>query len=129
MSVPASEQSGTISLNAAIERYFQVALYLLVLTGFGTLAATGALDAPTVLLVGMALFVRGYFLGKRSEVQIPTRWTNLLTLIYVGFYIADFALLSRSFLTATVHLVLFGMVIRLFSAQKERDHYMLAVLS
>ena len=28
-----------------------------------------------------------------------------------------------------MHLVLFGMVVRLFSVQKERDHYMLAVLS
>ncbi len=30
---------------------------------------------------------------------------------------------------ATVHLVLFGMVIRLFSLQRARDHFMLAVLS
>ena len=27
-------------------RYFDVALYLLVLTGFGTLASTGTLDLP-----------------------------------------------------------------------------------
>jgi protein-glutamine gamma-glutamyltransferase len=122
-------RNGIIPLPAAIERYFQVSLYLLVLTGFGTLASTGTLDASAVLLVGMALLVRGYLLAKRSEVQIPTRWVNRLTLSYVAFYAADYFIFSGSFLTATVHLVLFGMVIRLFSVQKDRDHYMLAVLS
>jgi transglutaminase-like putative cysteine protease len=60
---------------------------------------------------------------------MPTRWTNYLTLGYFVFFLVDYTLLSRSFLTATVHLVLFGMVVRLFSVHKERDHYMLAVLA
>jgi transglutaminase-like putative cysteine protease len=118
-----------ITLAAAIDRYFRVSLYLLVLTGFGTLASTGTLDAPTVALVGLALLMRGYLLSKRSDFQMPTRWTNYLTLAYFAFYLTDYWLLSRSFLTATVHLVLFGMVIRLFSIHKERDHYMLAILA
>src|SRR5215469_9668941 len=127
---PAGPQpNGWIPIPVAIERYFQVSLYLLVLTGFATLASTGTLDASAVLLVGMALLVRGYLLAKRTEVQIPTRWVNRLTLAYVAFYVADYSILSGSFLTATVHLVLFGMVIRLFSAQRDRDHYMLAILS
>src|SRR6201984_1607232 len=123
------QPNGIIPLPVAIERYFQVSLYLLVLTGFGTLASTGTLDAPAVLLVGKALFVRVYLLTKRTDVQIPTRRCNRLTLSYVAFCAADYYIFSGSFLTATVHLVLFGMVIRLFSAQKDRDHYMLAVLS
>ena len=124
-----SANSATITLSAAIERYFQVSLYLLVLTGFGTLAGTGAVDAPTVVLVGIALLLRGYLLSKRSDYQMPTRWTNYLTLAYVAFFLADYTMLSRSFLTATVHLVLFGMVIRIFSVHKERDYFMLAVLA
>jgi protein-glutamine gamma-glutamyltransferase len=123
------QPTGTITLPAAIERYFQVSLYLLVLTGFGTLASTGTLDAPTVLLVGMALLVRGYLLAKHTDIQIPSRWVNLLTLGYIAFYVADYTMFSGSFLTATVHLVLFGMVVRLFSLQRDRDHYMLAILS
>jgi len=113
----------------AIDRYFNVALFLLVLSGFGTLAATGGLDLPAVALVGMALTLRGYQLLKRQEFVIPERWTTLLTLIYVLIYLADYFFLSRSFLAATVHLVLFTMVVRLFSLQKTRDHYTLAVLS
>jgi protein-glutamine gamma-glutamyltransferase len=124
-----SASSSAVTLTAAIERYFQVSLYLLVLTGFGTLAGTGAVDPPTVVLGGIALLLRGYLLSKRSDFQMPTRWTNYLTLAYVAFFAADYAMLSRSFLTATVHLVLFGMVVRMFSVHKERDYYMLAVLA
>src|ERR1700693_484526 len=111
---PTSAGQPVITLTAAIDRYFQVSLYLLVLTGFGTLAGTGTLDAPTVTLVGAALLFRGYLLSKRSDFQMPTRLTNRLTLGYFAFFLADYSLFSRSFLTATVHLVLFGMVVRLF---------------
>src|SRR5215467_1910281 len=127
--LPKISSTGRIPLPVAIERYFQVALFLLVLTGFGTLASTGTLDLPTVVLVGGALLIRGYLLGKRIDAQIPPIWTTYLTLSYAVFYFADYTLLSGSFLTATVHLVLFGMVVRLFSVQRERDHVMLAVLA
>src|SRR5271154_2098907 len=113
----------------AIERYFNVALYLLVLSGFGALASTGGLDLPAVTIVGLALAFRGYQLLTRLEFAIPEQWTTRLTVIYVFVYLGDYFLVSRSFLTASVHLVLFTMVVRLFSLQKTRDHYMLAVLS
>lgn len=120
---------GPITVAAAIERYFNVALYLLVLSGFGALASTGGLDLPAVSLVGLALMVRGYQLLTRREFLIPERWTTVLTVVYIGVYLVDYFFLSRSFLGASVHLVLFTMVVRLFSLQKTRDHYMLAVLS
>ena len=114
---------------SAIERYFNVALFLLVLSGFGTLASTGELDLPAVVLVGLALLFRGYQLVTRLDFVIPERWASYLTLVYVLVYFADYFFLSGSFLTATVHLVLFLMVVRLFSLQRTRDHYLLAVLS
>jgi protein-glutamine gamma-glutamyltransferase len=113
----------------SIEHYFNLALYFLVLSGFVTLASTGGLDLPTVFLVGPALLLRGGQLLTRHEFVIPERWTTILTLIYVFIYLADFFFFSRTFLGATVHLVLFTMVVRLFSLQRPRDHYTLAVLS
>src|ERR1039458_4866092 len=113
----------------AIERYFNVALYLLVLSGFGALASTGGLDLPAVVLVGLALALRGYQLLARRAFVIPVRWTTFLTLIYVFIYLADYLFLSRSFLFVGVCLVLFVMFFLLFSLQRSRDHYMLAVLS
>ena len=118
-----------ITMAKAIERYFSVALYLLVLSGFGTLASTGGLDFPAVILVGLALVFRGYQLLLRQEFVIPEHWTTFLTLVYILVYCADYFFVSRSFLTSSVHLVLFLMVVRLFSLQKTRDHYFLAALS
>src|SRR5215472_5054384 len=119
-----------ITLTAAIRRYFDVALYLLIFTGFATLASTGRLDVPTVVLVIAALLYRGYALSRRwRQALLSERWTNLLTIACVGFFVADEFIISRSFLTATVHLLLFVMLVRLFSAQRDRDHYFLAVLA
>ena len=113
----------------AVERYFQITLYLLVLTGFATLASTGGLGTLTVLFVGLALLFRGFLLFTRRHLLIPERWTTILTISYVAFYLADYFAFSRSFLASTVHLVLFVLVLRLFSARRDRDHYFLAVIA
>jgi protein-glutamine gamma-glutamyltransferase len=123
------QRSTPVFLAVAIHRYFELALYLLVFTGFATLASTGGLDIPTVVAVSAALLVRGYTLAKRRILVIPERWTTVLTIVYVAFYLVDYFLISGSFLNATVHLVLFVMVVRLFSAQRARDHYFLSVIS
>src|SRR5215470_3978718 len=71
-------QTGEFTLSAAIRRYFDVSLYLLIFTGFGTLASTGRLDFPTVLVVTLALLFRGYILARRRQVLLSERWTNVL---------------------------------------------------
>ncbi len=122
-------QPGVITLRAAMQRYFEVALYLLVLTGFGTLASTGGLDLPTVLLAGAAVLFRGYLLATRRSFLIPERWTTVLTVAYAGFYLLDYFFISGGFLNATIHLVIFALVVRLFSARRERDYYFLTVIA
>ena len=124
-----NRQIELIPLSHAINKYFELSIYLLVLMGFGILASTGSLGLPTMLLVGMALAVRGYLLAERKRVVISERWTTPLTIAYFVFYAADYFLLSRSFLTATVHLVLFAVVVRTFSLRRDRDYTMLAVLA
>ena len=74
-----------------IERYFQTSLFLLIVTGFATLASTGKLDLLSVLFVSCALLYRAKQLACRSRtVQIPERVTSYLGLIYVLVYVADF---------------------------------------
>ena len=122
-------QSTYIPIASAIDRYFEVSLYLLVLTGFGTIASTGGLDFVTVALVGAALAFRGYLLAHRRNLVISERWTTPLTIAFFVFYAVDYLQLSRSFLTATVHLVLFAVVVRMYSLRRERDYTMLSVLA
>lgn len=129
LSMSGTLNTGDFTLAAAIRRYFDVVLYLLIFAGFGTLASTGTLDLPTVLLVSGALLFRGYALARQRRVMLSERSTNLLTIACFAFFIADEFAISRSILTSVVHLILFGMLVRLFSAQKDRDHYLLAALS
>ncbi len=123
------KQSGVIPLERAIDQYFEIALYLLVLTGFGTLTGTGGLDLASIVLVGGALAVRGYLLAKRRTFVISERWTTPLSIAYFFFFAVDYFAFSRSFLPATIHLALFGVVIRMFSLRRERDHLTLAILA
>ena len=127
--LPFKPGGATTNLAHAIERHFNIALFFLVLSGFVMLASTGGLDLPAVALVGLALLVRGYMLLNQLDFVIPESWTTLLTLIYILVYFADYFLLSGTFLAATIHLVLFLSVMRLFSLQRPRDHYLLAALS
>ena len=126
---PQSPQPGVIPLSRAIDHYFELALYLLVLTGFATLASTGGLDLPSIILVGVALAIRGYQLAKRRQFVISEAWTTPLSIAYFVFFAADYFVLSRGFLPATVHLALFGVVVRMFSLRRERDHVTLAILA
>jgi|HubBroStandDraft_1064217.scaffolds.fasta_scaffold00003_137 transglutaminase-like putative cysteine protease len=125
----AKSQLDVIPLAQAINKYFELSVYLLVLMGFGTLASTGGLGLATIVLVGSALALHGYFLAEGRHVVISERWTTPLTVGYFIFYAGDYFLLSRSFLTATVHLVLFAVVVRSFSLRRDRDYTMLAILA
>jgi transglutaminase-like putative cysteine protease len=123
------QHTGAPSLSQAIDHYFELSLYLLVLTGFATLASTGGLDIPSVLMVGAALLLRGYFLAKKRQFSIPDGWTTPLSIAYFVFFAIDYFAFSRSFLPAALHLALFAVVIRMFSLRRERDHVMLAILA
>ncbi|HEX8925813.1 MAG TPA: DUF3488 and transglutaminase-like domain-containing protein [Terriglobales bacterium] len=112
-----------------IERIFQASLYLLLLIGFATLAGTGKLDAPGLLAVSIALIVRGIFLVRGVRWQIPERITSTLGLLYIAVYIVDFYFVSKSFVAASVHLVVFGVIVKLFSIHRDRDLTYLALLA
>ena len=121
--------SGTREIDGVLGRYFEVALYLLVVTAFVTIATTRGLDNLSIAFVSMALLLRGYLLARRQNLLLPESWTTVATLGYVAFYILDYFLLSGQFVATTVHLVLFLMVLRLFSVRRDRDNYFLAVIA
>jgi len=121
--------SAPAAIAQTIERYFQISLFLLVGAGFAALATTGQLDPPSLILVTAALALRGWLLVRKQEAGIPERWTSRITLAYVLFYLADYSLFSAGFVKATVHLVLFAMVVKIFSVRRERDYLYLAILA
>jgi protein-glutamine gamma-glutamyltransferase len=128
--IPASRQAGT-----SVDRLFAVSLLLMLGTGFVTLASTGKLDAISVTLVFVALAVRlwGYATGR--NLQLSPQTVTRLAVLYIPFFILDFLVFSagatslESMLAATVHLVLFATVTKVFSAVTRRDYAYLAALS
>src|SRR5690349_22809119 len=96
------------------ERFFQWSLYVMVVVGFTALMGTNKLDLPSLALVVPALLLRGCLLMMRRSFTISERWTSMLTIVYFAFYAADYFYVSQSFLDATVHMVLFSMVVKIF---------------
>src|SRR4051794_10886424 len=85
-----SPQFVSMPLTEAIDHYFELSLYLLVVTGFTTLASTGGLDLPSMVLAGIALAVRGFQLAKRRQFVISERWTTPLSFAYFIFFAIDY---------------------------------------
>jgi transglutaminase-like putative cysteine protease len=122
-------QLAPASLAESIQRYLLRALYLMVITGFLTLASTGALDLPTLVIVGAAILYRGYLLAIGQRFLLSQASITYLTLVFALFFLFDFLILSGNFVTATVHFVLLLTLVRLFSARRNRDYVFLAVLA
>ncbi|MCU1284346.1 MAG: transglutaminase-like protein [Acidobacteriales bacterium] len=112
-----------------IQRYFELSLFAMIVTGFVALGGTGKLDPFSLLFVLCALGLRAFLFATHKDITLSVKTTSRLTIGYVIFYVLDFIGFSGNFVVATVHLVLFIMVVKLFSVQRERDHVYLAIIS
>src|SRR5579859_4214035 len=127
---PAKHQPRT-----AVDRFFAVSLLLMLGTSFVTLASTGKLDRVSVILLFAALAARLWGYASGWNLNISPRMVTRLALLYIPFFILDFVFFSagetslQSMLNATVHLVLFVTVAKVFSAVTRRDYAYLATLS
>ena len=113
-----------------IEHLFQVSLLLLIVAGFGTLAATGKLDLISLVCVLAALLLRAVLLLRDRPFAIPRRIASRLAVLYPLIFIVDFFFFSgRDFVNPAVHLVLFGICVKLFNVERDRDYVYLALLA
>lgn len=119
-----------------IDRYFELSLFSLLTVGFLTLAGTGRMDFFTLSFMSLALAGRAVLLWRKSRWQLSPRLVTRLTLSYVPFYFLDFWILLapqetvlERLLLATIHLVFFTAVVKMFSARATRDYVYLAALA
>ena len=112
-----------------IQRYFELSLFAMVVTGFVSLAGTGRLDALSVVFVLVALGARTFLFATGRAMTFSVKVTSRLTIGYIFFYFFDLFFISGNFIGPVVHLVLFIMVVKLFSVQTERDHGYLALIA
>jgi hypothetical protein len=114
---------------ASIERFFEFSLLGLVATGFLALASSGFLDRPTLILTIAGLLLRAGMVAGAVKFRIPPGMVSALALAYVLFFPLDFWLISRDFLTVTVHGVCFLAIVRILTAQSDRDHLYTGAIS
>ena len=119
----------------SVQRYFEISLLLMLGTSFVTLATTGKLDLIAVVVVSAALLVKLYSYIREADYSLSPRTVTRIAIFYILFYALDFLIFSAgpglldSMLNATVHLVLFATVVKVFSARTYRDYGYLAALS
>lgn len=117
------------SAAVSVERFFQFSLLGLVASGYLAVAGSGYLDRPTIALAGAGLLARALLTAGWLRLEISERLVTFVTLSYIGFFAFDYFLLSRDFLTATVHLVFFLAVMKILTAKTNRDYLYTATIA
>ena len=112
-----------------MQRYFQISCHGLIVSAFGALALTGRLDVPSILAVSIGLGISIYRTLKGMPPLLTARSAFLLCCGYIAFFAFDSFVLSASFIPATIHLVLFLELTKLFQEKTDKDYLYLIVLS
>jgi protein-glutamine gamma-glutamyltransferase len=125
---------------SAIRRHFEISLYFLLLTGVLTLVSTGKLDLLSIFVFPAAMLFKGYRWWHGKGPEISGRTATWLTIAYFIFFPFDLWIISRMLaagaqnpglyaaLLATVHLMLFAIIVRLYSATTTRDYLFLTMM-
>ncbi len=126
---------------SAVQRYFEVSLYLLVLTSVLAVVSTGKLDPFSTFVPVVALGYKGIRIWRGKGPELSVRLATWMVLAYFLFFPFDLWVISRSLagaapnpalysaLLAAIHLLLFAVLVRLYSARTNRDYAFLAVLA
>ncbi len=110
----------------SIARCFNWSLYSLVGTGLLALALSGRVGLPVLALYFLAVALS--WRAQAARLEAPRWLLNLLAGLYLPIYLADIFFISRSYLIASVHLLLFVSAIKLYSLRSDRDYFYLFIL-
>ncbi|HYR87525.1 MAG TPA: DUF3488 and transglutaminase-like domain-containing protein [Terriglobia bacterium] len=112
-----------------MKRYFQVSCHALIVSAFLALALTGRLDGPSIVVFTIGLAVSVYRTVKALPPLLAGRGAFLISCAYIVFFLFDMLILSRSFIPASIHLVLFLELAKLFQEKSDKDYLYLIILS
>jgi len=107
----------------AVERFYQLAVLGLVASGYAGVALSGYLDRAILIFMGLALLARALQIFGVIRVVLPSRLVEFCALACILYYPVDYFYLSRDFLLATVHMIIFLAVLKILSARTQRDHF------
>src|SRR5262245_18024263 len=137
----APSATAVVPRSSALRGYFEASLYLLLLVSALSLISTGKLDLVSMLVTPGALLFKGYRWWRGYGPELSNRAANWIVSVYFLFFPVDLWWVSRGIssdaqnptlfaaLLATIHFMLFALVVRLFSARTTRDCLFLALLA
>src|ERR1700739_410044 len=143
MSAPATieREPGSAQPSSALNRYFETSLFLMLLVSVLSLVSTGKLDLVTIIVAPAALLAKGYRWWHGRGTELSHGRATFLVVLYFLYFPMDLWWVSRmlssdaqnpvlfSPLLAAIHLLLYAMIVRLFSASTTRDYLFLALLA
>lgn len=112
-----------------VDRFFEFSLLGLLTSGYLAVVGSGYLDIPTILLTAAALLLRALLVSGLTRIEIPPKVVAAVTLTYMGFYPIDYMYLSKAFLPATIHLVLFIASVKILTAATDRDYFFVKIIA
>ena len=112
-----------------MRRYFQISCHALMFSAFAALALTGRLDLPSIMLFAAGLGVSVYRTVKSLPAPLSPRGAFVLSCCYILFFLFDMFILSGSFIPASIHLVLFLQLAKLYQEKADKDYLYLIILS
>jgi transglutaminase-like putative cysteine protease len=125
----------------ALDRYFEVSLFLLVSTGVLAVVSTGKLDPLSTFAPIAALVFKGVRVWQGRGPELSARVATWLVLGYFLIFPVDLWVFSRDLaagapnpplyaaLLSAIHLLLFATLVRLYSARTNRHYAFLALLA
>ncbi|HWD97396.1 MAG TPA: DUF3488 and transglutaminase-like domain-containing protein, partial [Bryobacteraceae bacterium] len=112
-----------------IECFFQFSMIGLVASGFLALAGSGHLDTPTSALVCAGLFVRVAMVMGWIRLKFSGGAIAAVAAGYIGLYALDLFVISREAFTATVHGVCFIALLKIVTAESDRDYGYVGIIA
>jgi protein-glutamine gamma-glutamyltransferase len=135
---PATENH--VPIATVLSRYFEASLYLMLYTAVLTLVATGKLDLFTTIVAPTVLVWKGFRRWRGRAPEFSARTATWFIAGYFLFAPVDYILARNrasdapnpalyAALLSTVHMLLFAMMVRLYSARTRRDSLFLAMIA
>jgi transglutaminase-like putative cysteine protease len=110
-------------------RYFRIASYLLIASGFLALLITEYYGIPAALIFSLILVIGWQVDTGKLTIRLSPLWWNLTTIAFLGFCLADILFLGQLRSVAMVNFLVFLQATKIFAAKRYRDYMIIYIIS
>jgi transglutaminase-like putative cysteine protease len=108
---------------------FEWALLGMLGCAWGSLLTAPGVDTPSMVVAGVAILLRLLMVSGAVSFRLPDNVTTAVTLVYAVFFVIDYYYLSREFLLATLHLIVFLAALITLRARTRREYLLVKIIA